>query len=711
MISTSTNSPPNLDSDDMRLVITKHDYRLAAFLVTVLISSAAPLRAQDSKTTFETIELDPITISGDWLGEATETNVKDYPGARSVLSEKELHTSGNRTLEDALRQVPSVRIEDEAGTGVLPNIGIRGLNPLRSERVMVLQDGIPLSLAPYTGTGLSLFPTTLETIERVDVVRGGGAVHYGPNNVSGVINLISRPIPREFSGAVKQKLSVDEATGNLLSNTYGRVGGFITPNFGLQAQLNAITGKGGRDHSDTDVLNFILDGEWYLSNRDSLKGRLQYYDVKADLPGALSPAQYVADRTQSRRPHDGFDAKTMRGSLVYNREIGNNAEFNWTNFINVSERSFQFGQPFDPSVTDTTVSSSPRDFFVAGSEARYTYRFDTGPTSHKLIFGGRYVRENVDFVVDSLDLATGTTSRARDWRFETDAVAAYVSDTMTLMDGNLEITPGLRYEFVDTTFRNNADNSQSSNDTGEFLPGLAVGYQTTDSVFLFANANRSLRVPQVAQVTRSAPVENELAWNYELGMRYALDADFSVTATAFRIDFSDQIEFDRPSLTFQNLGKTRHEGLELEARWTPAAIPELELRGNYTFVDTKQRAGANVGNQVPFASRHQLNLAVDYTLDRWALGLNGSYRSSAFSDAANTRMETADGAAGKLPSAWVWNMQMSKDLDIPGRDIRLTGAVHNIFNEDYYVRGVDVSPIGRVAEPGRSFSLALEAKF
>lgn len=711
MTSAPTNNPPRLGLDVLCPAVTKQNYMLAAFLATALITSAAPVRAQDSETGLDTIELDAITVSGDWLGEATDANAKDYPGARSVLSEKDLHAGGNRTLEDALRQVPGVRIEDETSTGVLPNIGMRGLNPLRSERVMVLQDGIPLSLAPYTGTGLSLFPTTLETIERVDVVRGGGAVHYGPNNVSGVINLISRPIPRDFSGAVKQKLSFDEATGNVLSNTYARVGGFITPSFGLQAQLNTVTGEGGRDHSDTDVLNFILDGEWYLSDRASLKGRLQYYDVKADLPGALSPAQYEADSTQSQRPHDGFDARTLRGSLVYNREIGDNAEFNWSNFVNVSERSFQFGQPFDPSVTDTTVSSSPRDFLVAGSEARYTYRFETGATSHKLIFGGRYVRENVDFVVDRRDLATGTTTRARDWRFETDAFAAYVSDTMTLMGGKLEITPGLRYEFVDTSFRNNADGSQSSNDTGEFLPGLAIGYQTTDSVFLFANINRSLRVPQVAQVTRSAPVENELAWNYELGMRYAHSADFSVTATAFHIDFSDQIEFDRPSLTFQNLGKTRHQGLELEARWAPVTIPGLELRGNYTLVDTEQRTGTNAGNEVPFASRHQLNLAVDYALDSWAFGLNGSYRSSAFSDSANTHMETADGAAGKLPSAWVWNMQVSKDLDIPGKDIRLTGAVHNIFDEDYYVRGVDVSPIGRVAQPGRSFSLALEAKF
>ena len=50
-------------------------------------------------------------------------------------------------LEDALRQVPGLTVADESGTGVLPNIGVRGLNPLRSEQVLLLQDGIPMTLA------------------------------------------------------------------------------------------------------------------------------------------------------------------------------------------------------------------------------------------------------------------------------------------------------------------------------------------------------------------------------------------------------------------------------------------------------------------------------------------------------------------------------------------------------------------------------------
>lgn len=133
----------------------------------------------------EPVRLREITVTSDWLGAADALSIKSYPGARSAVTGEDLSRKGARNLEDALRQVPGVRVQDESGTGILPNIGVRGLNPARSQRVLVLVDGIPATLAPYGQTGLSLFPVTMETVESIDVVRGGAAVRFGPNNVGG----------------------------------------------------------------------------------------------------------------------------------------------------------------------------------------------------------------------------------------------------------------------------------------------------------------------------------------------------------------------------------------------------------------------------------------------------------------------------------------------------------------------------------------------
>jgi Fe(3+) dicitrate transport protein len=649
--------------------------------------------------------LDRLVVKGDWLGEATKEEAKVYPGSRSVLTDEEIHETGDRMLEDVLRRAPGVRVEDETGTGILPNIGIRGLNPLRSERVMVLQDGMPLALAPYTGTGLSLFPTTLESIDRIDVVRGGVAVHHGPNNVGGVINLISRPITQEFSTTLKEKLTVSE-NGHTLTDTYARVSGFLTPDFGMQAQINVLRGESFREHSETDVTNLILDTDWLLDNGGELKGRLQYYKVDAELPGALTPAAYEEDRTQSQRPYDTFKADTWRGSLTYNQLIGD-GEFKWLNYAYVADREFTFGEPFDPDATTTSVGLSPRDFFVAATEPRYTWQFETGDVTHNFTIGGRYVREEVDFIVDRRMLDTGAVTRQRDWRFETNALAGYVSDTLGFFEDRLNITPGLRYEYVDTDFADRLNGTDNNNLSHAPLPGLTIGYEATDSLYLFANANRSLRVPQVAQVTRSATVGSELAWNYEVGARFSPTPSLELGGTLFRIDFSDQIEFDRPSLTFQNLGKTRHQGVELEARWQPDFAPGLSLGASYAFLDTEQLSGQFEGNEVPFASEHQLSLTAGYEVGTWNFALAGYYQSAAFSDAANTIAESANGAVGIIPSHWLWNAQVTKEVG----NLKLAFAVNNIFDEDHYFRGVDVSPIGRVPGPGRSFLLSVKADF
>ncbi|HQS83204.1 MAG TPA: TonB-dependent receptor plug domain-containing protein, partial [Thiobacillus sp.] len=66
--------------------------------------------------------LEEVTVSADWLGAPTPEAAKKHPGARSVVTSQELTETGARTVEDALRNVPGVRVLDESGTGILPNI-------------------------------------------------------------------------------------------------------------------------------------------------------------------------------------------------------------------------------------------------------------------------------------------------------------------------------------------------------------------------------------------------------------------------------------------------------------------------------------------------------------------------------------------------------------------------------------------------------------
>lgn len=655
--------------------------------------------------------LETVVVKGEWIGPSSKASERHYPGARTVVEAEDLHESGALNLEDALRSTPGLQVLDETGTGILPNIGVRGLNPLRSERLQMLVDGYPIAIGPYSNVGVSLFPVTLPSLETVDVVRGGAAVHYGPNNVGGILNLVTRPIPRQTTQTLRQRLTLAEGTENLLSDSYYRIGGQATEDLGLQLQANVVRGDGAREHSDTEVNNLILDGRYTLNDRNELATQLQYYDVKAELPGALSPKAYAKDRTQSQRPHDAFEADMWRATLTWTFLPNDNVEFEWRNFMHDADRTFWFGQAgasfsMDPALKATHVSDSPRSFQVFGTEPRLTLRNGINTA----ILGARYVKEDVDFDVNRTTLATGQRTVVRDWTLDTNAVAIYASDTLSLFDQRLSITPGLRYEDVRMDFTDNKSAAAEDNHAEVLLPGLTIGYQMTKPLFLFANAQRSLVPVQIAQAVKKTDVANEKAWNYEAGARVQTLPSLLNAITLFRIDYEDQIVFNKPADRFENLGETRHQGVELDNHWQ--ATDSLGLRLAYTYLETEQLTAPNKGKHLPNAPRHHVSLESTYRYQQWQAGVTGTYVAKSYSDAANTRKETANGSAGEQPSYTQVNLSVGRDFALgESRKLNLGLAVNNATDEDYYFRGVDVSPIGRVPGPGRSYMLTGQLDF
>ncbi|CAH1078787.1 TonB-dependent receptor family protein [Candidatus Nitrotoga sp. 1052] len=649
--------------------------------------------------------LEEVTVSADWLGSPTPKTAKKHPGARTVLTNQDISESGSRTVEDVLRTVPGVRVLDESGTGILPNIGVRGLNPLRSEQVLVLVDGIPITLAPYGQTGLSLFPLTLNSIESIDVARGGVAVHYGPNNVGGVINFVTKSIPHQTSMTFRETLSVFSG-GNLLADTYFRAGGFVNDKLGFQLQANVIGGNTAREHSKTEVNNLMLDSHWLVTDRSEVKAGIQYYKTSNQLPGALTPKSYEQNRNQSTRPLDHFNGDTLRGNLTYNHFFDNGAEFSWINFGHRSNREFIFGNSTNADITSTQEQSSPRNFIVYGSEPRFTFNLD-GRIKQKISLGARYMREEVDYLVDARNLMTGAYTVSRNWRFENDAYAIYMSDTFMLLDNKLKITPGIRREQIDLSYRNNLTGVQTRNPTTDWLPGLDVGYQASNQVFLFANTHKSMRPVQFTQITFAADLASEKAQNYEAGIRWAPTKSIDTTLTTFRFDFDNKLEFVNQSVGFRNLGKARHQGVETEFAWRPEQVLGLELKTAYTYVDTEQLSGQFVGKKLPLAAHHQLSQRVNYRSGSWNWNINGLYQSDSFSDGANTVTENASGSIGPIPSYTVWNSQVTHKSRWNDKKITTSLGINNLFDKDYYFRGVDYSQ-GRLPSPGRSALLTLQ---
>ncbi|AGI23267.1 ferric vibrioferrin receptor [Pseudomonas sp. ATCC 13867] len=661
--------------------------------------------------------LAPMVITGDVLGNASAPEVISYAGSRTLVDSAQLQKPSVRGVDDALQRVPGVKIFDETGTGALPQIAVRGLYESRSGRIQALSDGIPLALAPYGQTGLSLFPVTLAMVDRIDVVKGGAAVQYGPNNVGGVINFISRPIPRTWETNLKEKATFYPG-GRQLWDTYVGTGGFLTDNFGLQLDLNTLSGEAGREHSDTDVQNYRLRGQWNIDDYRDLSFGVQYYKADMDLAGALSPEDYRHDPRQSTRPLDRFEGDTTRVWGTYTEQLGSigpfdSVEFSWTNFAHDSYRNFVVGLPFTPDASPLTRQDGPRDFKVWGSEPRLSLSIDDEQVSQTWLVGARYVSEDIDYKVNRQSLATGVTTPFRDWKFNDDAQAVYLSNAIGLMDRRLTITPGVRYENARMDYDDGLTQVRKDNRSEEWLPGLTIGFQATDEWYLYANAQKSLRPPQVTQIVKEGDVGAELAWNYETGVRYipwdGLRVDFGV----YRIDFDDQIVYSATTDRFQNIGSTRHQGIETEVFWTPEALPELDLHASYAYLDAEQRSGEFKGNDVPYASRQQFGVDGQYRFaEFWTYSLDGLYVSSAYTDAANSADEDANATVGELPAYWLWNTAIQREFPLQDQSVLTASAgISNLFNRQYYFRGIDTSPWGRQPAPERSLTLEVNYKF
>lgn len=676
--------------------------------------------AQDNSQSVE-----EVVISGSVLGFSNLEEVRTYPGNRNVLTAEQLEKSASLSIDGALQGVPGIKIQDETGTGVLPNVAVRGLDASRSGYTQFLVDGIPLTLAPYGHTGQSLFPATLKTLERIDIVRGGAAVQYGPNNVGGVINLITKEIPDQWQTTLAEKITAFNA-GNFLTDTYFSTGGPVSDTFALQFEANLIDGESFREHSDTDVKNWLLKTHWDIADDKTLKTTLQRYDAEAEMPGALHTAAYQQNRRQSLRPNDLFTGDTTRFSTTYNQQLSDfgpfdAGEFNWTTFGHKSNRNFQWdfttapgaGHWADTRFPATHLRSSPREFKVWGTEPRIALQFGNADTvSHKLTVGTRLVKEDIGYKLNQTLISTGVQTTPRDWHLDTTAVAAYISDEIKLLDQRLTITPGLRYENVDMTFKDSNANTTADNTITEALPGLNVGYEVNDNWFLYANGQRSLRAPQISVIRGTGAEAAELAWNSEIGVRHDFSHNGSVNLSLYRIDFEDQLLYNSTLQSFDNVGETQHQGLELEVNYAPESLPRLNLHAGYNYLDSEQKEGDNAGNELPFASKHQLLWDASYAFNSFEATLSGFYFSSAFSDQANTKAENAAGTVGELPSYTVWNLQLGKTMGLKKGSTVYTGlSVNNLFDKEYFFRGVDVSPAGRFTAPERSVSVEVKYTF
>ena len=295
------------------------------------------VKVRGGETTRLTVQLsgDVVELSGIEITSSTWTRRASAPGATTEINAAALDRIVSIGSQEALETVPGVYGLADDGMGqTRMSVGIRGLQPRRTQRVLVMEDGMPIQPAPYVFSPLYYNPP-IERIEEVEVMKGHSTIRHGPQTMAGVINYVtSRPQRTSPGGTVK-------VTGgtNGYASTFAEVGGFGSETIRPQVQLLIKRGSGFRDNNDFRQINGTAKLRAQIDPDRSLylRTNVDYERMNATYTG-LTP--YSFDTDPNFNPKDDDRYRIFRASLggIYNRRFGTDVQGTTRLYANVFDR-------------------------------------------------------------------------------------------------------------------------------------------------------------------------------------------------------------------------------------------------------------------------------------------------------------------------------------------------------------------------------------
>jgi len=701
-------------------------------LLTLVLPCAGALWAQDKNAIAQkdTANADYVMPEVVIVGKAE--NLSAIPGSANVLNFRALKTSRPFTANEALRKLPGVNARDEEGFGLRPNIGIRGLNPTRTTKVTLLEDGVPLAYAPY-GDNASYYHPPIDRFERIELLKGAGQILFGPQTIGGIINYIT-PTPQARLGgfAAMTGGSRDFFDGKV------RLGGHH-----LVLDYTRKQGDGARDniHSKLNDVNF--KAVVVLSKNQALTLRANALTENSNVTySGITEAEFrnFGPRYNPFK-NDHFEIKRYGASTTHNLKLSENALLTSNVYFSFFNRDWWRQSSTTTDAQGGTAGTAFRDERLAGSQVNVDNLNSVQGRLREYTTWGIEPRLRLAYAAFGVtsELQTGvkahfedqnrqqingasptarTGTLAEDNRRETKAYSAFLVHRFLL--GAWSVTPGLRYEHITSSRTNRLPGGiAGSDDLGKWIPSLGATWNPAKTMTVFAGAHRGFAPPRTEDIIgltgTVTDVEPEESTNWELGARFQPAMGSLVQATLFRNDFKRLIAVGSIAggATPLAQGEALFQGAELSGRYGFAN--GLYFDGAYTWLrDAEQTApfqqvvggaiiaGSATGNRQPYAPKHLLTAAAGYNLRGFDALLEAVHVAKQFADFANTVTPTADGQRGKLGAYTIWNATLNYHL----LRVTLFVAVKNLADKTYIVdrtRGIQVG-IPRLVQVGSKYA-------
>jgi len=646
-------------------------------------------------------------------------SLQRVPGSGTLVSKKDIERAAPIDLAEMLRRVPGVQARQEYGGGGRLDVSVRGLDAGRSRRVLMLEDGIPISINPYSESDMYYAPP-VERMRGIEVVKGSGNILFGPQTLAGTINFLTLAPPDRRTvaadvdagsyGYVRGLASYGDSYGGaryVVQVLHRRGDGFRDQGFQSTNGLAKIAFDTGPDGEAMVKLGFHRD-ESGSEDVGLTRGMYKNEPRRA----TLSPSSHlVLDRYDASLTHEQrLSASTKLKTLVY----GYITDRIWRR--QTYSRSPSTLEDYDRIVGDPTVPGGAiyfshsnrildRSYAVLGFEPRFEHRLKTGDVGHTFEFGGRLLRESAHYQDRKGDYPESYSGLAQSEEKHTGlAIAGYVQDRIALRE-DLLITPGVRFEHLTVKRtvlrRQNGTSSEDvflegGDDVNGVIPGVGAIYGTKKA-HAFGGLHLGFAPPRFASSVSVAGVPQgvkaEKSLNYELGTRVAPIPWLRGELTGFLSRYSNQViantsadATDATSLS--DAGATTIYGLETGTTVMLAKLAKadavVDLGVRYTYSRATFRYGKNAGNLLPYAPEHSFNTNVDVELrSGWGGQLAFRYVGPQFSDEANTVPEDVTGRIGRIDGYGVADATVHYHHRPSGLTFRLTGK--NLFDSDFIV--------------------------
>jgi iron complex outermembrane receptor protein len=574
------------------------------------------------------------------------------PANVSIITREDIRRSPAFDLPTILKSRASVDVRTLYGSlGTDATVDLRGFGETAGSNTLILLDGQRLNPIDMGSINWSAIP--LESVQRIEIIRGAGTVLYGDRASGGVINIIT-----DKSGRARASLSInggEHGYRSLDGNLAGK-SGVLTYN----AFVHAAATDGWRENSQQDQQ--ALSGRFGL---DLARGEtfLDYsiYKDSSGLPGYLFRQAYRNDPRSSTRPddkqwRDGYRLRpgvrlNVSDAINFEAELGSEHENYAANFVSFGSRSQRERE---------TLSFTPR----------LRIRHGLGSLASETVLGYDYYDGNV-----SANYSTFPGQSA-----DQTSQAFYLQNT-TALTADWAVTLGARSQRMEQSAHQDAypamdgeaTRRRNAYDAGLNYQGQGWrAYGKIGTTFRFANTDELFGYDPITHApVFSGDLKPQHGNIRELGGSFVASA-FSGRVAIYHLDMEDEIGYDDAAGANVNYDPTRRQGLEVEIEWR--ATQQLATRLSYTYSDAQFRSGVYDGQDIPLVPHNKATFSVD-----WNAATAGKY--SAVVNYVGKRRYAGDlaNSHGWLDGYTTLDLQASWDL----QPWTLTAKLLNAFDKHY----------------------------